>query len=253
MKIRQLVMVARDLDATVSQLCRLFDLSVCYNDPGVGVFGLVNALLPVGDTFLEVVSPMPGRDDTAAGRLMHRRGGDAGYMVILQTNDYAGARERAEQLRIRRVWDVNRDEVDAMHLHPADLGNTCILSLDDMRPPESWIWAGERWREHVRTELVQALAEVELQCADPAATAQKWAQLLGLQQVSDGWCLELANRTRIRFCAVQSERGAGLAAMGVRCADPDAVRERARSLQLPLIDDAAVMLGGVRFDLLDAA
>ena len=56
-----------------------------YDDPGVGKYGVRNAVFPIGDTFLEVVSPkQPG---TTAERLLQKRGGDGGYMVILQVDD----------------------------------------------------------------------------------------------------------------------------------------------------------------------
>ena len=42
-----------------------------FDDPGVGEFGLINAVFPVGDTFVEVVSAVqPG---TTAGRYLARR------------------------------------------------------------------------------------------------------------------------------------------------------------------------------------
>ncbi len=71
LRLRQVVVAARDLDATVEMLCASFGLSVCFNDPSVAEFGLSNALLTVGDQFIEVVSPIA--DGTAAGRLLDRR------------------------------------------------------------------------------------------------------------------------------------------------------------------------------------
>ena len=84
MRIRQIALVARELEPTVSAICDVLDLEVGFRDPGVKLFGLSNAVIPVGDTFLEVVSPT--KKDTTAGRLLDRRGGDGGYMVILQSS-----------------------------------------------------------------------------------------------------------------------------------------------------------------------
>ena len=79
MDLRQLVMVSSLRDPIVDNLCELFDIKVSFNDPGVGHFGLENAVLPVGSDFLEVVSPV--KESTTAGRYLKRRKGDSGYTV----------------------------------------------------------------------------------------------------------------------------------------------------------------------------
>ena len=87
MRLRQLVVVARDLEPVVDEICQKLGVEVCYRDPGVRHFGLRNALMAVGDCFIEVVSPI--QDGTAAGRYLERRGGDGGYMLLLQVDDLA--------------------------------------------------------------------------------------------------------------------------------------------------------------------
>src|SRR3989441_3727031 len=99
--------------------------------------------MPVGQTFLEVVSPV--RDGTTAGRLLDRRGGDGGYMVILQTADLRADRARLAALGVRIVWQAELDDIATVHLHPRDLGGA-IVSLDQPVPPESWRWGGPEWR-----------------------------------------------------------------------------------------------------------
>ena len=75
-RLRQVALVARDLDQVVAELCRTLGLSVCFHDPGVGEFGLHNALMVVGDQFIEVVAPIV--DGTTAERYLNRRAGDGG-------------------------------------------------------------------------------------------------------------------------------------------------------------------------------
>ena len=57
-RLRQVAMIAPDLDPVVDELRRTFGLQVCFHDPGVAEFGLRNALLLVGDQFIEVLSPI---------------------------------------------------------------------------------------------------------------------------------------------------------------------------------------------------
>jgi len=45
-------LVARDLEPVVADLCAVFNVEVAFRDPGVAAFGLENAVLPIGRTFL---------------------------------------------------------------------------------------------------------------------------------------------------------------------------------------------------------
>ena len=138
------MLAARDLDAAVEELRSALPLGEPYADPGVAYFGLRNAVMPLGDTFVEVVSPV--QEGTAAGRFLDRRG-DGAYMAMFQIEDLSGARERAAALGVREVWAGDFDDISAVHLHPADIG-AAIVSLDRPVPPESWRWGAtrRRWR-----------------------------------------------------------------------------------------------------------
>jgi hypothetical protein len=145
-RLRQAVLVAAELEPVVASLRSELGLGAYYADPGVAAFGLHNAVFPVGDGFLEVVSPTePG---TAAGRHLERRGGDGGYMLIFQFDDLDAARARAEALGMRVVWQIDLPDISGTHLHPADTGGA-ILSLDRAEPAGSWRWGGPEWTESV--------------------------------------------------------------------------------------------------------
>src|SRR5712671_1085751 len=148
LRIRQIVFAARDLATTVKQFERVLGVQVAYRDPQVAEFGLENALLPIGDQFLEVVAPT--RSNTAAGRHLERHG-DSAYMLILQTDDLTRDRARLERLKVRTVWDASYPDIRAVHLHPKDIG-AAIVSLDQPTPPESWRWAGPDWQRYVGTQ-----------------------------------------------------------------------------------------------------
>src|SRR5436190_14026376 len=139
MRLRQIALVAEDLERARADITAVLGLGGAFADPGVKAFGLVNAVWPVGDTFLEVVSPkQPG---TTAGRLLEKRGGDGGYMAIFQVPDIAEARARLAATHVRTVWnhDAKDGTVGATHLHPRDIGGA-IVSVDMMQPPERWDW-----------------------------------------------------------------------------------------------------------------
>ncbi len=172
-RLRQAVIAARDLEAVAGQLREELGLGEPFADPAVGYFGLHNAVFALGDTFLEVVSPV--RHDTAAGRLIDRRGGDCGYMVMFQVSDLAAARERAHAERVREVFAVDLEDIHEVHLHPADM-RAAIVALSQPDPPESWRWGGPGWAER---GAGLALSGVEVAVADPAGVGARWERVIG--------------------------------------------------------------------------
>jgi hypothetical protein len=234
MRLRQVALVARDLEASAAELASAFEIEVAFRDPGVAVFGLRNAVLPVGDEFLEVVSP--AREDTSAGRWLARRGGDGGYMVIVQVRDLARERARVEALGARVVWETALADAATLHLHPRDVGGA-ILSLDAMVPPDSWRWAGPVWRDHVRTKAVKALAGVELESSDPRALARRWGEILARPpKEAAGGRFEIALEPGLLRFAPERGRGEGLAGVLLAASDRRRAGERRE-------------LCGVRFEL----
>jgi 4-hydroxyphenylpyruvate dioxygenase-like putative hemolysin len=177
LRFRQAVLAARDLDTAVNELRAALPLGEPYSDPGVGLFGLENAVMPLGDTFVEVVSPT--QENTAAGRFLDKHG-DGAYMAMFQIDDLAGARERAKELGIREVWSIELDDITACHLHPADIG-AAIVSLDKPDPPESWRWAGP-WQPHGEAKTTG----LTLKATDPQAMAVRWRTVLGHLEFDDG-------------------------------------------------------------------
>ena len=173
-RLRQVVIAARDLARTVDRLCTDLGLRVCFNDPGVAEFGLHNALLTVGDQFIEVVSPLA--DGTAAGRLLDRRNADVtAYMVMFEVDDLDARMSVLSTVGVRNVWSGDLPSIRGRHLHPVDIG-AAIVSLDQPDPPGSWHWAGPTWRAHADNSVVSAIAGYTLGTEDPATVEQRWEE-----------------------------------------------------------------------------
>ena len=196
MKIRQVALACLDLEKTDATLRRLLGCDEAYVDPEIIYFGLDNSVYTVGDCFLEVVSPV--RSNTAAGRFLDRRGGDRGYMVIVQVENLAKEQTRLADTSIRTVFADDRGNAKAIHLHPKDVPGA-IPSLDEMTPPETWMWAGSGWEQRAGRHVGGILA-VEIRSLDPRATGLCWAEAYGIELLSSGqgWRLEMGG-TEIRF------------------------------------------------------
>lgn len=204
MRLRQIVMVAEDLAAAEQRIEHELGLELCYRDPGVAEFGLRNALFPIGDQFLEVVSPT--RPGTTAGRQIDKRGGDSGYMVILEVDDLDPLRRRFDEHGARIVYEAVADGIVGLHLHPGDVGGA-ILSVDRADTWGEWPWAGPEWRDHVGRGTVNEVLAVVIEADDPAAMSARWAQLLGCEVTDD--VVALPDGGEIRFVPT-GERGEGV-------------------------------------------
>ena len=207
MRLRQVALVARDLARAESEITRSLGLELCYRDPGVATFGLSNALFPVGDKLLEVVSPT--KDGTTAGRLLDKRNGDGGYMVILQVDDLDGMRRLFDSANARVVFEASIAGITGLHIHPRDIGGA-ILSIDQTDDWDEWPWAGPNWRQHRATDAVRDIVGVEIQAEDPGAMSDRWAQVLGRSAENNTIALDEGS---IRFVAPADVRGEGVTAI----------------------------------------
>jgi hypothetical protein len=172
-RLRQAVIAARDLDTVAERLSGLLGLGEPFADPAVAYFGLRNAVFAIGDTFLEIVSPV--EDGTAAGRLLDRRGGDTGYMAMFAVPDVAAARARAADLGVREVFEVDLDDIAEAHLHPADMRGA-IVSVSEPRPASSWRWGGPDW---AKRSSRGSLAGITVAVAEPDTVRERWAAVIG--------------------------------------------------------------------------
>jgi hypothetical protein len=213
MRLRQIVMVAADLEPVEREIEQQLGVEMCHRDPGLSHFGLRNVLFPIGDKLLEVVSPV--REGTTAGRLLDKRGGDGGYMLMLEVDEFGSLRERLDSLGVRVVLDVKAEGIVDLHLHPRDVGGA-ILAIDETETWGEWLWAGPEWRDHVRTDTVTDVVAIEIEAESPSAMAARWAEVL--DRPVDGTVIAL-DEGEIRFVEAGA-RGEGVAGFVLRAADP---------------------------------
>ena len=106
-RLRQIALVAKDLQKAKELLTHVLGTEVIYVDPAVGQWGLENFLIPVGGEVIEVVAPTkPG---TTAGKLLDKKG-DGGYMIIMQTGDAKKRKEYIESKGLAKVIFTHETE-----------------------------------------------------------------------------------------------------------------------------------------------
>lgn len=246
LRLRQICLVANELAPAEEDLIGAFGLATCYRDPAVEKYGLVNALLPVGTDFLEVVAPF--RNGTAAGRYIDRRGGDGGYMVILQCDGIDARRARYDALGVRIIASLTRDGSDGVQLHPGDTGGAILQTSwnegDDV-PDGPWHPAGDDWKPYVRTGRVTAMTAAELQSDDPEALAARWSEILDVSPAedADGALILPLDGAVLRFVPATDGRGEGLGGVDLAVADAAAVLDAARARNCPVSGNVATVCG----------
>ncbi|MFT6580241.1 MAG: VOC family protein [Alphaproteobacteria bacterium] len=221
LRIRQICLVARDLKPAVDALESAFGFKTCFNDPVVADYGLENAVLPVGNDFLEIVAPVEA--DTAAGRYLDRRGGDGGYIVILQCDDALERRARAREIGIRIANTIDHGDFFGTQLHPRDTGGSMLevdWNLGGGAPDSPWTPAGGDWRDKMRTDKITAMTGAELQSDYPAELAARWGHILDVMPETnhDGGALLRLDNAILRFVPATDGRGDGLSGVEFKAA-----------------------------------
>jgi hypothetical protein len=247
--LRQVALVAYDLEPAIDQLEAMFGTPICFRDDGVAKFGLKNALAAIGSQFIEIVSPT--QKGTTAERYLEKRKGDGGYMLIFQCPDKTtqdACETNAANQRVRVAWE--RPEVDGriMQLHPADTGGT-FLEIDHHQPfePEGlWPPAGTNWQKHINIQHATGITGAEIQSPDPAKLAERWAAIMDIE-LRDGFrgpVLPLANG-EIRFVDAVGNRGEGLTAIDIHTPVRAPVLFAARNAGLKITDNSLEWCGVV--------
>jgi hypothetical protein len=211
-------LAAHALEPALALLQQVLGLGEPFRDPGVAEFGLQNGVLPIGEGFLEVVSPLkPG---TTAGRWLERRGGDAGYMVIFQTDDLAAARARMGRLGVRGL-ETALEDAATLHLPPGRRRHR----LDRRDAAARVVALGQAGL--ARTQPGRGgdgLVGVVIEAPDPEAGV-RWGEVLDVRPDPDaprGFTLGLERGTRVRLVPAPPGHEAALVATEI------AVRDRAR-------------------------
>jgi len=245
LRLRQICLVAPHLEPSVSTICTVLGTMVTYVDPNVEKYGLINALMPFGNSFLEVVAPT--QEGTAAGRYLDRRGGQGGYMVILDCDDIAPWLTHLPDVGVRVANDLDYPgEYRGLQLHPRDTGGALL----EINHSHGGAWdgpyhpAGPRWKG-VREDDSRIVA-AELQSPDPARLARRWAEILRRTiREADGVPTIDLDLGALRFVSETDGRGEGLGGIDLRIPRQERAHRAAQQKEVAE-ENGAFMLCGTR-------
>lgn len=254
LRLRQICLVASDLDRETAHIKAVFGLEECHRDASVAKYGLENVLFPVGGNFIEIVSPT--RPGTAAGRFLARHGGRYGYMLIMDCDDPARWQRHAEDLGVRVANVIRHDDYLGVQLHPKDTGAAMIefnRTIGGEHPAGPYAPAGPNWQMAVRDGVTRRLLAAEIECPDAAGFAARWGAILDrpVQDLGVGKFRISLDAGEIRFSPADSAE-AVLAGIELEVANRATIAAAAQARGLASTD-GVVNVCGVRFRLTHAA
>jgi hypothetical protein len=248
LRLRQICLVAPNLEPVIPDIAAIMGLAVCYRDGNVGKYGLENALLPVDTILLEVVAPV--REGTAAGRFLDKTAGRGGYMAIFCCDDPDARGKHAGAIGVRTANVISHAPYHGVQLHPRDCRAAFIefnhtSGSDDVLGP--YPPAGPDWQKFIAKEVTQALTGVEMQSPNPQGLAEHWGTIIGVgvsKSANGAPELKLPNAS-FRFVRGDSEIMSGL---DFRVANVSAVCDAAKARGYP-VSGSEISICGVTFKL----
>ena len=247
LRLRQICVVAPQLEPAVDAVADIFGLEVCHRDPAVAKYGLANALFVFGCQFLEIVAPI--REGTAAGRFLDRSGGRGGYILIFDTSDPERRRAHVEALGVRVAHTMDYPGAFyGIQLHPRDCRATMLefdRSVGNEHLDGAYWPAGHDWQHARRPDRAGGIAWVDVDSPNAQSLAAHWARIIDrpLERNDAGDPVLRFDIGAVRFLTVAPGVPEHLSAVHVEVDDPDRVRSLARARGCATEADGFVLCG----------
>ena len=213
-RVRHYVIAAKDMDAVCGELYRLLDVvpvsKEAGNEPTLA-FGFRTKMIRVGTTLIEVVSPI--REKHQLQDFFLERGGDGGYMVVMQTYDDTALLARAAAANHKLAFEI--PNFMGQHLMQFDYKTFGTrFEFYKYTPEDNW-WGNPLHGDYNDPKAAEDIAGAEVAVENPATIAATAAStFLGKQ---DGASVTFIDR-RIDFVAPKG-KARGLTAIYLKARD----------------------------------
>ena len=149
------------------------------------------------------------------------------------------------------MWHENRktDGIhgQSLHLHPKQVGGA-ILSIDNMKPASSWLWAGREWEKDINKSLVSHFSGVNICSPNPDSLLSNWEKALGKKRSIDGTSIDLAG-SNINFVMNTESQSEHVSAFQIHTVKKPYIEKRA--VNRGFFTNNNIHLGGVDFILME--
>jgi hypothetical protein len=170
-RVRHYVIAAKDLEAVCDQIYRLLELEPTPKPPGdepTLAFGFRTRMMRVGATMLEIVSPI--REKHQLRDFFAERGGDGGFMVVMQTYDDTALLARAAAANHKLAFEIK--DFRGQHLMQFDYKTFGTrFEFYKYTPEENW-WGDPLNRAYNDPRAVEDILGAEVAVENPGAIAE---------------------------------------------------------------------------------
>lgn len=219
-RLRQVVLVVTDLERTVEQFRTLFDSGPGDVDPAMSEFDLAHEVLQVGEgSYVEICAPIHADADTAATKFLSR-GGDGGYMAVVEIPDAASFRMRMTELDLAMPVQMLHQGNELTQVHPRDFGT--LLEADQILSGADWHYP--KLEGTPSTTVTSGIAAIDIAVDDPAVIADRWAKAFDVLLHADASSVAFDDAKTVRFVDADGSRN-GVVAFDVNATDRSRVGE----------------------------
>lgn len=172
--IRHYVLATHDLKAVSSQLQDFLQVDQGFRHDMSAALGFTNEMMMIGQTMVEIIQPVA--PDHRVHAWLAERGGDGGFMIVLQTFDAEAFRARTTAEKLRLARDMQFRGQDMIQLDYKRFGTrfeTYQYSL-----PDGW-WGDPVGRSYAKSKVAAEIVGAEVAVENPREIA---TQIGGLFQ-----------------------------------------------------------------------
>ena len=170
-RVRHYVIAAKDMDAVCGQLYKLLDVEPVDKPPGnepTLAFGFRTKMIRVGTTLIEVVSPI--REKHQLQDFFVERGGDGGFMVVMQTYDDDALLARAAAAGHKLAFEI--PNFMGQHLMQFDYKTFGTrFEFYKYTPEDNW-WGTPLNGEYNDPKVAEDILGAEVAVENPASIAE---------------------------------------------------------------------------------
>ena len=175
-RIRHVGIMVKDMQSGLDLYQRLFNLKPS-NEEELPEYGLRNALLPMKETFLELLQPTT---DASAGAAFLRRSGEGLYILVFETPDRDAALASLESKGAALAGIYEGGKFTNLWVHPRSTHGV-FIELIQRSKENPWPPGGEGWQSFPRAPIFKELKSVVVMVADFKKAAEDYHRLFQVQ------------------------------------------------------------------------
>lgn len=189
--IRHYVLATANLESVSARLQSFLSMPQGIRHDMSEALGFRNEMMKIGATMLELVQPV--KPDHRLHRWLAQRGGDAGYMIVVQTFDAEALRARAAAEKLRLTRDMQFRGQQMVQFDPRQFGTH--FEAYEYSLPDGW-WGDPNGRNYGKSDHASEIIAAEVAIEDPERIAAQIGRLY--ESPVDGSTVSFVDK-RVRF------------------------------------------------------